>query len=123
MVPNNVSTPLIEIDPRDEKEEEDFELVRKTLKELIETGKDAVEDMHAIAKIDEKARSFEVVSTIIRTVAETSKDLYDLHKKSKEAKMLGNTNKGHALPSEVNIQNAVFVGSPRDRLKEFKKNR
>ena len=46
--------------------EEDYLLARKTLRNLIEKGNDAIEEISQIARQQESARGFEVVSTLIR---------------------------------------------------------
>ena len=58
--------------------EEDYLLARKVLRNLIEKGNDAIEEISQIARQQESARGFEVVSTLIKTVGDTTKDLYNL---------------------------------------------
>ena len=64
-------------------EDEDYRLVRDTMRNLIEKGNDALEDIAHIAKQNESARGFEVVANLIKTIGETSKDLYALQKTKK----------------------------------------
>ena len=64
-------------------QDEDYRLVRNTLRNLIEKGNDALEDISTIARQNESARGFEVVANLIKTVGETSKDLYNLQKMKK----------------------------------------
>ena len=65
-------------------EDEDYRLVRHTLRNLITKGNDALDEIVTIAKQNESARGFEVVSTLIKTIGETSKDLYTLQKQKKD---------------------------------------
>ena len=48
-------------------QDEDYALVRSTLRNLIEKGNDALEDISHIAKQNESARGFEVVANLIKT--------------------------------------------------------
>jgi hypothetical protein len=52
---------------------------------------------------------------MMRTVADTTKDLYDLQKKTKDLKGQDKNDQ----PS-VNVEKAVFVGSTADLLKKIK---
>ena len=68
-------------------QEEDYILARKVLRNLINKGNDAIDEISQIARQNESARGFEVVSTLIKTVGDTTKDLYNLQKMTK-AKLL-----------------------------------
>lgn len=87
----------------------DFEYSRDTLYDLIEKGRDALEDMINVARESEHPRAFEVLSGLIKNVADVNDKLMDLNKKHKEvhakeesAKQVGNTT------------NNLFVGSTTD---------
>jgi hypothetical protein len=51
---------------------------------------------------------------MMRTIADTTKDLYDLQKKTKDLK--GDKKE----ETTVTVEKAVFVGSPTDLLKKIK---
>ena len=85
---------------------DDYEYARNNLKGLIENGKDAMENILFLAKEGESARTYEVVGQLIKTLADTNKDLLDLAKKSKELKTEKEEKSGG-----TQIQNALFVGS------------
>ena len=63
---------------------EDYRLSRKTFRNLIKQGNDAIDELSEISKQSEHPRSYEVLATLMRTVADTTKDLFDLQKKTKE---------------------------------------
>ena len=87
--------------------EKDYWLVRKNMKELISTGEDAVEGILKVALEGDSPRAYEVAAQMIKTVAETNKDLVDLHQKMK------NINK-----EEINVHNttnnSLYIGSTSD---------
>ena len=93
--------------PSPETTVQDYNLVRNNLKELISTGEDAVEGILKVAMEGDSPRAFEVAAQMIKTVAETNKDLIELHKKMKDI------NK-----EEVNVNNttnnSIYVGSTRE---------
>ena len=105
-------------------QEEDYILARKVLRNLIEKGNDAIEEISTIARQNESARGFEVVSTLIKTVGDTTKDLYNLQKMTKDLKepakdsdpRIKNPDAGN-----INVEQAVFVGSAAELLSAIKK--
>ena len=96
-----------EIQISDVDSEKDYWLVRKNMKELISTGEDAIEGILKVAIEGDSPRAYEVAAQMIKTVAETNKDLIDLHQQMK------NINK-----EETNIHsttnNALYIGSTRE---------
>ena len=118
---------IIEYEPPQElsdDEEEDYVLVRKTLRNLIEKGNDAIEEIAQIARQNESARGFEVVSNLIKTVGETSKDLYALQKQKKDLKQPDAASDPRKKgPESINVEQAVFVGSAAELLSAIKKQR
>jgi len=103
--------------------EEDYLLARKTLRNLIEKGNDAIEEISQIARQQESARGFEVVSTLIKTVGETTKDLYNLQKMTKDLKGPDPESdpRKKNTDSNISVENAVFVGSTAELLSALKK--
>jgi hypothetical protein len=96
----------------------DYELARRTFRNLIEQGNLAMEDMKNLARESESPRAYEVFSTMMKTISDTTKDLYDLHKKSKELKEINN--KSSKSDGDITVEKAVFIGSPTDLLKKIK---
>jgi hypothetical protein len=77
--------PVIDHD-RPDASDDDFELSRTSLRGLIEKGETALEELMHIARASEHPRAFEVVSTLIKSIGDTTKTLADLHKSKKELK-------------------------------------
>lgn len=103
-------------------EDEDYVLVRKTLRNLIEKGNHAIEEIATIARQNESARGFEVVSNLIKTVGETSKDLYALQKQKKDLREPDPASDPRKKNAEsINVEQAVFVGSAAELLAAIKK--
>lgn len=95
----------------------DYNLSRRTFRDLINKGNDAMESLTDLAKESESPRAYEVLATMMRTVADTTKDLYDLQKKTKE---LSGQKKDDPT---VNVDKAIFVGTTADLLKQIKENK
>lgn len=105
-----------------EDQDEDYALVRSTLRNLIEKGNDALEDISHIAKQNESARGFEVVANLIKTVGETSKDLYNLQKMKRDLKEPNPETdpRKKTADGNINVEQAVFVGSTAELLAAIK---
>jgi hypothetical protein len=93
----------------------DYNLSRRTFRDLINKGNAAMESLTDLAKESESPRAYEVLATMMRTIADTTKDLYDLQKKTKDLK--GEDKKEQP---NVTVEKAVFVGSPTELLKKIK---
>ena len=92
----------------------DYEYTRGNLYSLIEKGQEALDRIMEVAEDGQQPRAFEVVSQLIKNVADTTDKLIDLQLKMK------NLNEEQAkLPSTVNI--ALFVGSTAELQKLLKK--
>jgi hypothetical protein len=110
-------------------QDDDFELSRKTIKNMIEKGNDALEDLINFASQDQSPRGYEVVSTLIKTISDAAKDLQSLHA-TKHKITLGNTkggniNKNQEGPASITVERAVFCGTSSDllaQIREAKKN-
>jgi len=99
---------------------EDYTLARKTFRSLIDKGNNAIEDLTDLAKQSESPRAYEVLATLMKTVGDTTKDLYDLQKKTKDL-----MKEDKARPQDeqrINVEKAVFVGSTAELLKKVKSN-
>ena len=62
----------------------DYDYSRETLYELIEKGKDALENMIEVARESEHPRAYEVLSGLIKNVSDTNDKLMDLNKKQQQ---------------------------------------
>ncbi len=101
--------------------ESDYTLARQTFRNLIVQGNLAMEDMKELARQSESPRAYEVFSTMMKTISETTKDLYDLHKKTKDLKEI--RGKPTQPDGAINVDRAVFVGTTADLLKKIKENK
>jgi len=97
---------------------QDYNLGRKTLRTLIDTGMTSMDDMKDLARQSESPRAYEVMSTMMKTIADMTKDLYDLQAKTKELNSTDDKKKD--TDSRINVEKAVFVGSSADLLRKIK---
>ena len=91
----------------------DYEYTRGNLYSLIEKGQEALDSIMEVAQEGQQPRAFEVVSQLIKNVADTTDKLVDLQQKMKNLE--AEDPKG---PSTVS--NALFVGSTAELQKLLK---
>lgn len=94
----------------------DYEYARSNLYDIIEKGNDALEHIVDIAKQSESARAFEVVTNLIKTMADANKDLLALAKAKKDLEK-------EDVPEQKNITNNNLVLTSADLLKMIKDKR
>jgi len=87
----------------------DYDYSRETLYELIEKGKDALENMIEVARESEHPRAYEVLSGLIKNVSDTNDKLMDLNKKQRQM-----DEQQQVKQVENNTQNNYFMGSTTD---------
>lgn len=87
--------------------DDDYEYTRETLYDLIEKGREGIEEMIEVARQSEHPRAYEVLATLIKDTANTSEKLMDLHRKiqSIDKMMLP------APEQNTNTTNNLFIGS------------
>lgn len=99
-------------------QKEDYRLARRTFRDLIVKGNDAIEGISDLAKQSESPRAYEVMATLMKTVADTTDQLFMLQKKVKD---LSKEDKSRPQDEQrINVEKAVFVGSTAELLKKVK---
>ncbi len=88
--------------------EQDYEYSRDTYYDLIEKGRESLELMIEVARESEHPRAFEVLSGMIKGIADVNDKLMDLNKKQKEL------TKEDKPTDTSTTNNNLFVGSTTD---------
>lgn len=95
--------------------EADYNLSRKTFRSLIDKGNAAMENLTDLAKESESPRAYEVLATMMRTIADTTKDLFELQNKNKNLRKEDNPKQ-----EQITVEKAVFVGTTAELLQKVK---
>lgn len=105
----------IVVHKNDENEELDRDMAyaRENLYQAINSGSEALEEMLELAKSSEHPRAFEVVATLIKTLADVNKDLVTLADKKDEMKN-GKREAKKADTGGSTTNNNLYVGSTAD---------
>ena len=96
----------------------DFQYARENLYDIIEKGRDAMEELLEIAKAEESPRAFEVFGQLLKNMTDTQQTLMELHQKKQK---LENDGDRQEVTRAQNVTNALFVGSTADLLKLVKR--
>jgi len=111
--------PMYQVLPAASKKAEDipsdYQYARGNIINILEKGNEALDGMLDVAGQSQHPRAYEVVATLIKTLADTNKDLIELAKKTKEIERLD----GVEAPQTIN--NNLFVGSTTELQKLLKK--
>lgn len=116
--PKKEVEPIVNTPHEDDDIKADYNLSRRTFRDLINKGNAAVESLTDLAKESESPRAYEVLATMMRTIADTTKDLYDLQKKTKDLK--GEDKRDQP---NVTVEKAVFVGTTAELLQKMKESK
>lgn len=96
---------------------DDYTTSRDTYHDIIEKGRESMDLMIEVARESEHPRAFEVLSGMMKNMADVSNNLLDLHKKQKD---ISKTDEPPALAGPT-TNNNVFVGSTADLQKMLMK--
>jgi hypothetical protein len=96
---------------------EDIAFARSNIKNLIRQGSSAVGNILEVARASEHPRAYEVVSTLMKTMADMNKDLLGIQKTKLE---LTGEKPNQDQQQTINVDKAVFVGSTTDLIKKIK---
>jgi len=105
-------TPIMNYEPAELDQEDDFQLARNTLRNLINKNEDVMNELVHIAKNSENPRAFEVTGQLISAQTAITKELIGLHKTKKDI------DKASGKVENIKQQNnIVFAGSTSDLMK------
>ena len=91
-----------------------YEQSKDNLQELIDNGKEAMEELLAIAKEGQHPRAYEVYGTLLKNMVDANKELLSIQKQMRD--MDGKKNEGGTKIDKA----AIFVGSTAELSKLIK---
>lgn len=90
-----------------------YQQTKDNLQDLIDQGKEAMEEILEIAKQGQHPRAFEVYGTLLKNVVDANKELLAVQKQMRDMD-------GKKKDSGTNIDKAIFVGSTQELNKLLK---
>jgi hypothetical protein len=109
-----ISTEIVEVKSEDIVTQ-DAELARQNIKELVNKGNRAIEELAVVARDSQHPRAYEVMAGMLKNLADMNKDLLEIQKQKQQLTGEKESSK------DVNIDKAVFVGSTAELMKLIKK--
>lgn len=104
-------------DGKEQDQEDDYQLARKTMRSLLEKGTDTLDELINLSKNSEHPRTYEVAGQFMKTMSDVSKDLLALQKQVKDLNP-------DREPQKIGTQNnVVFAGSTAELFKALKQNK
>jgi len=91
-----------------------YEQSKNNLQEIIDQGKEAMNDILQIAKASEHPRAFEVFGTLLKNVTDANKELIAMQKQMREISGVKKES------NSTNIDKAIFVGTTAELSKLLK---
>lgn len=98
--------------------DDDAAFARCNIRNLIEKGNKAMDDLLNVAKASEHPRAYEVAAGLIKNLADLNKDLLEIQKRRKDL-----SPQEASSVKNVNVDKAVFVGSTAELVKLLKTNK
>ena len=90
-----------------------YEQTKTNLQDLIDSGKDAMEELRQIASAGQHPRAFEVYATLLKNMVDANKELLNIQKQMRDMDKSKETN-------NTNIDKAIFVGTSSELSKLLK---
>jgi hypothetical protein len=98
---------------------EDYaEYARQNIRDLIDKGSVAIDNLLHVAKDSQHPRAYEVAANMLKNLTDMNKDLMEIQKRKKELSPVETQN-----AKNINVDKAVFVGSTAELVKFLKSNK
>jgi hypothetical protein len=101
--------------PQTDSENPDADYVRSNYYGLIEKGNEALDGILEVAKQSQHPRAYEVAANMIKNMSDVTEKLMILQKQKQEL-----SGKDPVTTTNIQVDQAVFVGSTADLLKKIK---
>jgi len=106
----------LEIDSHNDSAMKDFEIARANIYTMVDTAKEAIDNLAQIANSSQQPRAYEVLAKLIDSTISANKSLLELQDKIKQIKDADESNNEKVKT----INNNLFVGSTADLQKILK---
>jgi hypothetical protein len=106
-----------EVIPAKTQADDDADFARQNIRELIEKGSVAFDNLLHVAKESEHPRAYEVAAGFFKNLSDLNKDLLEIQKRKNDL------DPEKKAAKNMNIDKAVFVGSTTELVKFLKNNK
>lgn len=114
LVPVESKSPVDKLDLKQDLVDS-YEQTKSNLQDLIDNGKDAMEELRHIASAGQHPRAFEVYATLLKNMVDANKELLNVQKQMRDM-----DGKKKSDGGDTKIDKAIFVGSTAELNKLLK---
>ena len=108
---SNTNITMSKIENNNNALEDDYQITRSNLHQILQQGQDALYHALEVAKASEHPRAFEVVGNLMKNLSDINTQLLDLHKKKQSIEAPTKED------AKTITNNAIFVGSTNELSK------
>jgi len=122
VLPKSVKLPGPELSPsiiEHTAADDDINLVRANLKDLMATTSEALGDALELARLSENPKAYEAVTNMILAAKELNRELIATHQTQQKMK----NDSGEKIPTSTVTNNVLFTGTPAELSALLKKNK
>lgn len=117
-IKENISTGEIVAINTENSVESDSQFARENIRNLLEKGSTAIDELVSVARDSQHPRAYEVLATMMKNMSDMNKDLLEIQKRKKDLLNISEKAQG-----DVTIDKAVFVGSTAELMKLINQNK
>lgn len=102
--------------------DEDYEFTRHKMRNILQTGEEALNNLMRMVDEDPSARGYEVVSSMLKTLTDMGSQFFELQKKNKDLHQ-GDLDRLGTKPSNFRIQNGIVLTGDSSSTLEYLRQR
>jgi hypothetical protein len=87
----------------------DFDFARQNIRNILEKGNVALDRMLEVADLSQHPRSYEVVSTLIKSLSDTNKDLLELAEKKNRIEKVKSQSENQTINNNLYISTTELL--------------
>ena len=87
----------------------DFDFARQNIRNILEKGNVALDRMLEVADLSQHPRSYEVVSTLIKSLSDTNKDLLELAEKKNRIEKVKSQTESQTINNNLYISTTELL--------------
>lgn len=105
----DIAEPEVEAEFIQHETQNDFEFARHNIRSILERGSIALDKMLEVADLSQHPRSYEVVSTLIKSLSDSNKDLLELAEKKNRIEKTKNQVESQTINNNLYISTSELL--------------
>ena len=105
----DIAEPEIQAEFIPNEDQNDFDFARQNIRNILEKGSVALDKMLEVADLSQHPRSYEVVSTLIKSLSDTNKDLLELAEKKNRIEKVKNQSETQTINNNLYISTTELL--------------